>query len=104
MVVEWKDSNGQTHEAKFTERDIHTKDEKTLLNYWRRLGGRKKNSGLEPDVIHLFKILGEERDGNELKWKVQFVGYSAKKPYLYTPEQVKEIYVELYEDWMNRHP
>ncbi|KAJ4258198.1 hypothetical protein NW762_008344 [Fusarium torreyae] len=89
----------------FTERDVQGKDEKLLLAYWKSEGGRTRATGLDPNIIHILKVLEEKifnrKTNPTKKLRVQFVGHSAeKKDTRWWPaEEVEKAYVEVYEEW-----
>ncbi|KAM0546217.1 hypothetical protein ACHAPJ_011003 [Fusarium lateritium] len=89
----------------FTERDVQGKDEELLLAYWKSERGRTRATGLDPNVVHVFKVLEEKivnpNTNPTKKLRVQFVGYSAetKDTRWWPAEDVEQTYVELYEEW-----
>ncbi|RBQ66121.1 hypothetical protein FVER14953_13818 [Fusarium verticillioides] len=91
----------------FTERDIHLKNEKKLLSYWQKQGGRQNAVELPSDVVHLLRItkekdLKKDQGYGTKKYLVQFVGCPASQSEWWWASTVKETYIELYEEWVSR--
>lgn len=93
---EWK-------EGLFIERDVQLVDEGKVLEYWKQLGGRDAASGIPEDFCHVLRILekGKKPKKGKVKYKIQFVGYSAEKRQVrsWTRAQLKYNYPELLQEW-----
>ncbi|RSL93079.1 hypothetical protein CDV31_014877 [Fusarium ambrosium] len=91
------------NEGLFIERDVQFVDEGKVLVYWKELGGRDGVSGIPEDYCHVLRILekGKEPKRGKVKYKLQFVGYSAEKSEVehWTREELKYNFPELLAEW-----
>ncbi|KAK6700488.1 hypothetical protein SNK05_013301 [Fusarium graminearum] len=90
---------GNGHRIILPEREVQAVYPKIVYDYWKALGGRCSATGF--DMWHPFHILGRrvKRGGNQLEYRVQWVGYSKRETSWESGEDLTIWSPELKEDY-----